>query len=261
MELTAILQRIDTLKDKITAHRPLTTTEVRELDAYYKIGTTYSSNALEGNSLTLSETKVIIEDGLTVSGKPIKDIYEATGHAEAYDFMLETARGGALCITQEVICAIHRLFYRRLDDENAGQYRREQVFISGTDYVPPKYEDVPELMAAFVAEIAEKQGDLHPILLAAFVHRRLVDIHPYVDGNGRTARLLMNLVLVNAGYQVVQIPPVLRLQYIHALIAAQRNEKPTDALFQTFIASCELESQRDFYRLLHIPLKAMEQER
>ena len=261
MELTALLQRIDTLKNRIQAHRPLSETEVRELDAYYKIGTTYSSNALEGNSLTLSETKVVVEDGLTVNGKPIKDVYEATGHADAYDFMLQTARGGALSITEDVICAIHKLFYQRLNAETAGMYRQEQVFISGTDYVPPAAEDVPGQMAAFVAEIAERQNKLHPVLLAAFVHRRLVDIHPFVDGNGRTARLLMNLVLVNRGYPVVQIPPVLRFDYIQALVAAQRSENPTDVPFQTLIASCELESQRDFCRMFRIPMKELEQER
>ena len=261
MELTALLQRIDTLKNRIQARRPLSETEVRELDAYYKIGTTYSSNALEGNSLTLSETKVILEDGLTVNGKPIKDVYEATGHADAYDFMVATARGGQLHITEDVICAIHKLFYQRLNAENAGAYRQEQVFISGTDYVPPAADAVPELMRVFAAEIAEKQAALHPVLLAAFVHRRLVDIHPFVDGNGRTARLLMNLVLVNRGYPVVQIPPVLRFDYIQALVAAQRSEKPTDIPFQTLIASCQLESQRDFCRMFRISMKELEQGR
>lgn len=260
MELNALLQRIDTLKERIQQRRPLTANETRELDAYYKIGMTYSSNALEGNSLTISETKVIIEDGLTVSGKPLKDIYEATGHAEAYDFMLETARGGELQISEETILNLHRLFYHRFDAKEAGRYRTEQVFISGTEYIPPTAEEVPELMKAFVSDIAERQDKLHPVLLAAFVHQRLVDIHPFKDGNGRTARLLMNLVLVNKGYQVVQIPPVLRLDYIQALKAAQRSEKPSDIQFQTLIANCELESQRNFCRMFRISAKELDAE-
>ena len=96
MSGNALLERIDAYAQAIRERRPLTTDEVKELDAYFRIGMTYTSNALEGNSLTLSETKVLLEDGITVGGKPIRDCYEATGHARAYDYMLETARGGPL---------------------------------------------------------------------------------------------------------------------------------------------------------------------
>ena len=104
MTIKDTLQKIDRYMAAIRAYRPLSEAEVRELDAYYRIGTTYSSNALEGNSLTLSETKVLLEDGITVGGKPIRDCYEATGHAKAYDYMLAAARGGPLSITEELIC-------------------------------------------------------------------------------------------------------------------------------------------------------------
>lgn len=252
MELNQLLGRIDANREKIKERRPLTTEEVRALDEYYRVGTTYSSNALEGNSLTLTETKVLLEDGITVGGKPVKDFFEATGHAKAYDYVLTIARSADLIFTEDMIRKLHYLFYSGIDGEQAGQYRDHQVFISGTEYVPPAAEDVPVLMQAFVAEMNAKKDSLHPVLFAAFAHRRLVDIHPFTDGNGRTARLLMNLIIVNKGYCVVSIPPVWRHEYISALVAAQRVEHPTDEPFNTLIAECELEAQRDYGRMFRI---------
>lgn len=255
MEINSLLARIDANKEQIDKRRPLTPEEVRQLDAYYKVGTTYSSNALEGNSLTLVETKIVLEDGITIGGKPLKDFYEATGHAKAYDYMLSTARCGNLSFSEDMIRKLHQLFYGGIDSEQAGSYRRDQVFISGTEYVPPTPEEVPGLMKAFVVELNEKKDSMHPVLFAAFAHRRLVDIHPFIDGNGRTARLLMNLIFVNKGYCVVSIPPILRHEYISALIAAQRENKPSDEPFNRLIADCELEAQRDYGRMFKINLR------
>ena len=255
MELNQLLERIDANRQRIKERRPLTPAEIKELDQYYKIGITYSSNALEGNSLTLAETKVLLEDGITVGGKPIRDCYEATGHAKAYDFMLTIARSKELSFTEEMICRLHFLFYNAIDNEQAGCYRDGQVFITGTEYVPPTPEKVPALMKSFVSELNEKKNKMHPVLFAAFAHRRLVDIHPFVDGNGRTARLLMNLILISKGYCIVSIPPIWRINYNAALVAAQRKDKPTDEPFQTLIAECELEAQRDYGRLFKISFR------
>ena len=254
MEPTALLKKIDEYKAVICTRRPLTKEEVKELDSYFRVGLTYTSNALEGNTLTISETKVIIEDGITVGGKPLKDCYEATGHAKAYDYMLEIARGGRLVFDEAMILNLHNLFYSGLDTENAGKYRNYQVFITGNEYLPPAADEVPALMKALVAELNEKSKTLHPVILAAFAHRRLVDIHPFTDGNGRAARLLMNLILVNKGYQIVSIPPILRTEYINALIVGQKNNNPSDEAFFQFIAECELESQKDYCRMFRIEL-------
>lgn len=254
MDLPALLQKIDANKNRINNRRPLTPVAVRDLDNYYKVGTTYSSNALEGNSLTLTETKVLLEDGITAGGKPVRDFYEATGHARAYDFMLSIARSEELEFTEEIIRKLHHLFYSGIDSGQAGSYRNDQIYISGTDYVPPAPEEVPALMHAFVTELNQKKGNIHPVLFSAFAHRRLVDIHPFIDGNGRTARLLMNLIFVNKGYCVVSIPPILRSEYISALVVAQREEHPSCEPFDMFIAECELESQRDYARMLKISL-------
>lgn len=262
MSVPDLLLKIDRIKHIIDERRPLQEAEVRELDSYFKIGLTYSSNALEGNSLTLDETKVLLEDGITAGGKPLRDCYEAAGHADAYEFMLTLARAENFEISEESILKLHRLFYTRVDAENAGRYRAHQVIITGTEYLPPAPGDVPRLMAEFVADMKTKVDALHPVLLAAFAHRRLVDIHPFADGNGRTARLLMNLILVNKGYCIVSIPPVLRREYIAALKAAQREKNPSNIAFDTLIADCEIEAQKDYCRMFRIPYRdLMENER
>ncbi len=254
MNYKALLEKIDFFRDEINNKRPLTAAEVKELDNYFKIGTTYASNAIEGNTLTLSETKVIIEDGITVGGKPLRYCYEATGHARAYDYMISIARGDSFEITEDVILKLHNLFYSGIDNENAGKYRDIQVFITGTEYIPPKPSDVPKLMKEFVKKLNEYKDTMHPVEYAAFAHRRLVDIHPFIDGNGRTARLLMNLILINQGYVAVSISPVLRFEYMQALQAAQRKSKPSDEAFVRLIAECELEAQKDYFRMFGMPI-------
>ena len=261
MESTALLKRIDEYKSVIDTRRPLKKEEIKQLDDYFRIGLTYTSNALEGNTLTISETKVIIEDGITVGGKPLKDCFEAVGHAKAYDFMLTAARTENLVFSEETILTLHRLFYNKLDETNAGKYRDIQVFITGTEYVPPSADEIAPLMKAFVDELNSKSKTLHPVNLAAFAHRRLVDIHPFIDGNGRTARLLMNLILINKGYQIVSIPPILRVEYINSITISRRNKN--FKAFETFIGECLIESQKDYCRMFKIdqPKKNKEQER
>lgn len=248
--LQALLQKADSYRQKISSARPLAKEELKSLDQYFRIGFTYSSNALEGNTLTLSETKILLEDGITVGGRPLRDCYEAVGHGAAYDFMLELARQPDLKITEDSIRKLHRLFYQKVDADQAGLYRTVQVYISGTEYVPPSPEDVPQLMRHLEDQIRSSRPALHPIELAAMAHKRLVDIHPFVDGNGRTARLLMNLILVNAGYGVVSVPPIRRNDYIDALSASRRlyDMEP----FSTLIAECVIETERDYCRLLKI---------
>lgn len=248
--LQELLQKADSYKQKISSARPLAKEEVKSLDDYFRIGFTYTSNALEGSTLTISETKILLEDGITVGGRPLKDCYEAVGHGVAYDFMLELARQQHMSITEDAIKKLHRLFYQKVDADQAGQYRSVQVYISGTEYIPPSPEDVPHLMKHLADQIHSSQSALHPVELAAMAHKRLVDIHPFVDGNGRTARLLMNLVLVNAGYGVVSIPPILRNDYINALSASRRLNDMEP--FCKLIAECVIETERDYCRLLKL---------
>lgn len=248
--LQELLQKADSYKQKISSARPLAKEELKSLDDYFRIGFTYTSNALEGSALTISETKILLEDGITVGGRPLKDCYEAVGHGAAYDFMLEFARQQDINITEDTIKKLHRLFYQKVDADQAGQYRSIQVYISGTEYIPPSPEDVPHLMKHLTDQIHSSRSALHPIELAAMAHKRLVDIHPFVGGNGRTARLLMNLVLVNAGYGVVSIPPNLRNDYINALSASRRLNDMDP--FCKLIAECVVETEQDYCRLLKL---------
>ena len=234
----------DAYAAKIAALRPFPKETLKSLREYYRVGLTYTSNALEGNSLTESETKVVIEDGLTIGGKPLKDVYEATGHAKAYDFLYDIAKDKP--VGEAEILELHHLFYSQIDRDNAGAWRKVPVFISGSRRALPTPEKVPALMAAFVKWMAEHEGKLHPVEFAALVHQKFVFIHPFVDGNGRVARLLMNLALLRAGWTIAIIPPICRPDYISTLAKADRS--PSD--FIRFIADRVCETQRELLRLM-----------
>jgi Fic family protein len=261
MQVSDLIRRIDANQSKIQSGRKLSEKERLTSDLYDKIMTTYTSNAIEGNLLTLDETLAVFAsrgDGRVWN----RDELEALGHFEAHDYMMETARESPLVFSEEIIKKLHHLFYRGIDYDAAGEYRQVEVYITGTEHVPPPPEEVPTLMYEFVGELSQQKSIVHPVLLAAYAHRRLAEIHPFVDGNGRTARLLMNLALVSAGYRVVSIPPIYRHSYYTALQSAQHLPSAGNDQFNELICLYELESQKDYCRMLKIPLKsAPEQER
>lgn len=239
-----LFDKIDKFKVEIDALRPFEGDLLKQIKDYYKIGLTYSSNALEGNSLTETETKILLEDGLTVGGKPIRDYYEATGHAKAYDYIYTIAQGEP--INEEHIKSIHRLFYSQIDDINAGHYRKERVIITGSNYPMPLPNKISDLMEEFSSWLSKNEGKRHPCEFAALAHKEFVFIHPFIDGNGRVARLLMNLCLIRKGYNIAIIPPVLRGEYIQLLEKARQDDRP----FIKFIAERVEETQKDLLRLL-----------
>lgn len=241
------LEQIDKLNKEIQSFRPISKDLLKQIKEYFRIGLTYSSNALEGNTLTETETKVVLEDGLTIAGKPLKDHYEASGHSEAFDFIYELAKNKS--ITEKDILSIHKLFYYRQDKKNAGKYRKMPVIITGTDYAPPAPGKVPTLMKSFVKQIPSMRKKFHAVVFAAKLHEELVNIHPFVDGNGRTARLLMNLALVQAGYAITVIPPIVRSDYIASIKRSQTGKKD-DTDFVNFITCMVYESTKDYLRLL-----------
>lgn len=239
-----MLSEIDKLQQEINSYRPLPPNTFKQLKEYYRVGFTFTSNALEGNSLTETETKIILEDGITIGGKPIKDYYEALGHSEAYDHIYKLSKDKEF--TEEDIRKLHKLFYHRIDEARAGRYRKEKVFISGSQYSLPSPEKVPDLMKDFIARMKDDDKKLHPVEYSALAHKGFVFIHPFVDGNGRVARLLMNLVLLQKGYCIAIIPPILRGDYIQALEKAHEDDKD----FRLFIAKTVRETQKDYLRLL-----------
>lgn len=242
-----IYERIDRYKAVIDEQRPFEGELLNEIKGYYRIGLTWSSNAIEGNTLTESETKVLLEDGLTVGGKPLRDTFEALGHAQAYDFMFTLLHGRQL--TEADAMTMHRMFYKDIDAEAAGRYRTRPVIITGSKYSVSKAERIEEEMDRLFKWAAEQRGHYHPVEFAAQLHKRFVFIHPFIDGNGRISRLLMNTALIQDGYMLTVIPPVLRQEYISLLEQAHKNDRP----FMDFIAERVLESEKEIMRLLHIP--------
>ncbi|MBI5554688.1 MAG: Fic family protein [Elusimicrobia bacterium] len=241
------IKEIDELKSKIDRHRPLSPHALEQLKEYYRISFTYTSNAVEGNSLTETETKIVIEDGITVGGKPLKDHYEAMGHSEAYSFLYDLAKNRE--ITEDNILKLHHLFYYRIDEDNAGKYRKVNVLITGSSFKPPAASQIPALMKKFINDLPSLRGKYHPVEFSARLHKELVTIHPFVDGNGREARLLMNLALLQTGYVITIIPPVLRNDYINAIKKSQIKPKD-DNYFINFISSMVSESMKEYIRLL-----------
>lgn len=207
-------------KNELDNFRPLPRELVNNLDDWFRVELTYTSNAIEGNTLTRRETAVVIEKGLTVGGKSLKEHLEATNHAKALDFVHDIINKNSTQVTSKNILAIHDIILKGIDDSNAGQYRNVSIRISGSAVVMPNPRKVPDLMDEFQIWLTS-QHDLHPIELAAEAHYKLVTIHPFVDGNGRTARLLMNLLLMINGYPPAIIRKRDRLAYISALEKAQ----------------------------------------
>jgi Fic family protein len=238
------IDQVEALHKEIQALRPLGRNALKQLKEYYRIGLTYSSNAIEGNSLTESETKVVLEDGITIGGKPLRDHYEAIGHSEAFDQLYKLVKADA--ITERDILRLHKLFFYRVDPANAGKYRKVPVLVTGTDFEFPQPDKLKGLMEKFEKEIPKLKKKLHPVQYAAALHIRLATIHPFVDGNGRAARLLMNLALMQAGYPITIIPPIVRADYIDAI---RRANKGDEQMFMNFISCMVWEAQKDYLRL------------
>lgn len=244
-----MFDKLDRYKAALDAARPFEGDTLKELRDYYKIGLTWSSNALEGNTLTISETKVVLEDGLTIGGRPLRDFYETVGHGAAYDFMFSLM--GERNISVADIKTLHRLFYRQVDEAKAGVWRDRPVIVTGSEYVFPAPEDIEREMAALEAWSYAERAHLHPLEFAAMLHLKLVSIHPFIDGNGRTSRLVMNLALLQEGYQPAVIPPICRADYLAAI---RRYQLQGDSrAFVAFIAERVTESEKEIMRLLHIP--------
>jgi len=241
--------KIDQYKAKIDELRPFEGNMLKQIKDYFRIGLTWSSNALEGNTLTESETKVLLEDGLTVGGKPLRYTFEALGHAKAYDFMFTLLKKNV--ISEDDILTMHRMFYRDIDESNAGQYRREQVFVTGSKYPVCKAEKIQDEMSRFIEWADLNKDKYHSVEYAAQLHKRFVFIHPFIDGNGRLSRLIMNTALIQRGYLLAIIPPILRQEYISLLELAHEDDK----LFVEFIAERVLETEKEIMRLMHISFK------
>jgi Fic family protein len=218
--------RLADKKLRLDRVRPLSPDAAARLEHYYDIELTYSSNAIEGNTLSAVETTLVIEHGLTIGGKPLKDHLEALDHYDAIRYVRELARGQSTLMESD-IRNLHRLVMQRSAPEIAGSYATASRYVrteTGRHSFPSPAE-VPPLMNDLSSWLATAAATPDTAFEA---HLRFVGIHPFNDGNGRTARLLMNLIMIRAGYPPVAIRPEDRVDYIKALQRDQADEGAGD---------------------------------
>ncbi len=215
--------KLDLLKSKLDYHRPLSSQIVQNLHEDLLLKWTFNSNAIEGNTLTLKETKVALE-GITVGGKSLREHFEAINHKDAILFVEKLAQNGEM-LNEYDIKSTHALILKNIDEQNAGKYRDINVLISGAEHKPPQALEVAPKMQEFISWYKQNHKNLHPVELAARVHVDFVGIHPFIDGNGRTARLLMNLELIKQGFPPAIIKVENRLEYYKALDLAHTKKE------------------------------------
>jgi len=227
-----IHERILAKKLQLNGDRPLSAEIVGQLRRNMEIEYTYNSNAIEGNTLTLRETQLVIREGVTISGKSLNEHLEAKNHPKAIEYVENLAESTGL--SEAEVLKVHEIIFSGIL-ENAGNYRNGQVYIEGSAYMPPPAFEVPGLMRELLDWLEKNPQELRPIEKAAVFHYRLVAIHPFDDGNGRAARLMMNLVLIRHGYPMTVIKNVDRRKYYDTLRKADGGDlKP----FVNFIARC-----------------------
>jgi len=219
-----IVARIERLKAALDALRPIPMESLWRLRRWFDVELTYTSNAIEGNTLTAVETELVIDKGVTIAGKPLRDHLEALDHYEAIGLARDMARSERQP-SEADIRALHAMVLRRSQPDAAGRYADQSRFVRTEEgeHAFPTPAELPAMMQAFVVWLNEAE----PTYLTAFeAHRRLVAIHPFNDGNGRTARLLMNLLLIRAGYPPMSIGPQDRVRYISTLALDQAGHGP-----------------------------------
>ena len=198
-----LLIEVDVLKEQLSTLRPLPGEALRKIQDALDIEYTYESNRIEGNTLTLQETALVVNEGVTISGKSMREHLEAINHTEAINYIKDIAKRD-IEINERTIKEIHSLILHGIDRENAGRYRTVPVMISGSTYMPPQPYLIEKQMEDFMIRFKQMEEEkVHPVLVAAYLHDELVRIHPFIDGNGRTSRLLMNLYLLRNGYVII----------------------------------------------------------
>ena len=237
--------KVDELNNKLNSKRPFSKETLKSLRNSINLEWTYNSNGIEGNTLTLRETQIVLE-GITVGGKTLREHLEVINHEKAIEYIEDLVKEKNP-VTEWNIKNIHQLVLKEIDDKKAGKYRSENVAIMGATHTPPDHLIVPELMEKLILNY-QKWNKYHPIIKAALIHGELVKIHPFIDGNGRTSRLVMNLSLMNSGYLPVIIKKENRLEYYNALDKAHTTSDYTD--FVKLVTNLEIEMINKYLNLL-----------
>lgn len=213
-----ILKRLTSSLAELNRHRPLKASTLKKLREQFSVEMTYHSNAIEGNRLTLKETLLVLREGVTIKGKNLQEHLEAKNHEEAMNFLFEVVDSKKrLTLSRHQIRQLHQLVVKDTEASIAGTYRNTDVQILGSKHRPPPGYQVQEQMTKFLETMTESKNKYHPVEFAALAHHRFVAIHPFEDGNGRTGRLLMNLILMRSGYPIAIIQKNDRTKYYNAL--------------------------------------------
>ena len=236
-----LLDEIDLLKQRWDNCRLLDGIALEKMNEYYSVKYTYDSNRIEGNTLTMQETFLVVKEGLTIGGKTMTEHLEAINHFEAIDFIVDLVKENQF-LNERVLKQIHYLILKSIDKANAGVYRKLPVFISGSSHIPPQ----PYLVAKQMEEVFEfyesNKNKVHPVILAAEMHEKIVTVHPFIDGNGRTSRLIMNLVLLMNGFPIAIIKgdDESRHSYYNALESVRTKNSSVD--FYKLVLDASIES-------------------
>lgn len=220
-DVLELISKIDKKKAMLDSYRPFSDHAVRSIQESLTIEWTYNSNGIEGNTLTLQETRMVLEDGLTVGGKPLREHFETVNHHDAIQYVEQLASTDYTLRERDVL-NIHELVMDKLDKEFAGRIRNAGVRITGANFTPPNARKVPDLLEQLITWMNNDIDTLHPVIKAALFHHRFVWIHPFFDGNGRTVRLVYNLMLIKLGFPPAIILTVDRKKYYTALNSANQ---------------------------------------
>jgi len=244
-----IHERVLYKKKRLDSYRPLSPSLVKRLKEQLCVNYTYNSNAIEGNTLTLHETRLIIQEGITIGGKNITEVLEAKNHPKAINF-IEDLVSEKKEINQDNILSLHKLIMSNIVDD-AGCYRTTGITIGGAVFRSPPSSEVKPRIDELLDWLKRNPEEYTPIEIAAVFHHRFVWIHPFIEGNGRTARLLMNATLMKNGYPFIAIISKNdRPKYLKSLMEADLgNSTP----FVNFIARCVEKSLDDYLEALEEP--------
>ena len=248
--MNVMLKEVDVLKEQLSALRPLPEEALKKIQDALDIEYTYESNRIEGNTLTLQETALIVNEGVTISGKSMREHLEAINHTEAISYIKDIAKQD-IEISERTIKEIHALILHGIDRENAGRYRTVPVMISGSTHIPPQPYLIEKQMEDFILRFKQMEKEkVHPVLIAAYLHDELVRIHPFIDGNGRTSRLLMNLYLLRHGYVIITLKGSndAKVNYYKALEKSHTEQLPED--FQKLVIEAEIMALQKYLSIM-----------
>ena len=249
-DINVLLKEVDVQKEQLSALRPLPEEALKKIQDALDIEYTYESNRIEGNTLTLQETALVVNEGVTISGKSMREHLEAINHAEAISYIKDIAKQD-IEISERTIKEIHALILHGIDSENAGRYRTVPVMISGSTHMPPQPYLIEKQMEDFILRFKQMEAEkVHPVLIAAYLHDELVRIHPFIDGNGRTSRLLMNLYLLRHGYVIITLKGSndAKVNYYKALEMSHTEQLPED--FQKLVIEAEIAALQKYLSIM-----------